>query len=260
MSAGAARFRPKPSSCRPYSQVIQIAWPNAGSRVPGTSNWRQRAGAVAGAESGVNDGDYRVAVDVHQRLSSRSTERNPDEDVIVRIASRVEQSWLKPLAWETVHGSIPALYAPRPSAGTGRFVVEERPTSVDPTSCFGFRPVTAWMERGPDEADRQLLQRAQFARIAIDTAAVVRTVAEHASSLGSMTLRSGLSPDVQRALDRIAPERLLLPSGRTVALEYGDGGRVTAAARLQELFGLAETPCPRSGSDTGHSRVAGAER
>jgi ATP-dependent helicase HrpB len=34
----------------------------------------------------------------------------------------------------------------------------------------------------------------------------------------------------------------LLPSGRTTALEYRDDGSVVAAAKLQELFGLAETP------------------
>jgi ATP-dependent helicase HrpB len=47
---------------------------------------------------------------------------------------------------------------------------------------------------------------------------------------------------VARALDREAPPTLVVPSGRTVALDYGDDGRVSAAVRIQELFGLAETP------------------
>jgi ATP-dependent helicase HrpB len=33
-----------------------------------------------------------------------------------------------------------------------------------------------------------------------------------------------------------------VPSGRSVRLEYGDDGSVTASVKLQELFGLAETP------------------
>jgi ATP-dependent helicase HrpB len=33
-----------------------------------------------------------------------------------------------------------------------------------------------------------------------------------------------------------------LPSGRTARLEYRDDGSVFAAVKLQELFGLAETP------------------
>ena len=33
-----------------------------------------------------------------------------------------------------------------------------------------------------------------------------------------------------------------MPSGRTVRLAYAADGRVAAAVKLQELFGLAETP------------------
>jgi ATP-dependent helicase HrpB len=43
-------------------------------------------------------------------------------------------------------------------------------------------------------------------------------------------------------LDRLAPTRLLVPSGRTAPLEYRDDGTVVASVKLQELFGLAETP------------------
>jgi ATP-dependent helicase HrpB len=32
------------------------------------------------------------------------------------------------------------------------------------------------------------------------------------------------------------------PSGREISLEYRDGGTVVAAVKLQELFGLAESP------------------
>jgi len=33
-----------------------------------------------------------------------------------------------------------------------------------------------------------------------------------------------------------------VPSGRSHRLDYGDDGSVTASVKLQELFGLAETP------------------
>jgi len=199
------------------------------------------AGAVVGAESGVNQGDFLVAVDVQQRSDNRSIEHNPDEDVIVRIASRVDQSWLEPLEWETVHAIDSGVVRASTRGRYGSIVVEERPAAVDSIVASDLL-VTAWIERGPDDADRRLLQRAQFARIAIDTASILRTVAARAISLDSITLRAALPVDVQRALDRIAPERLPLPSGRSVDLEYRGDGRVTAAAKLQELFGLAETP------------------
>jgi ATP-dependent helicase HrpB len=47
---------------------------------------------------------------------------------------------------------------------------------------------------------------------------------------------------VRARLDRLAPERLPLPSGRAAALEYREDGSIVAAAKLQELFGLGETP------------------
>ena len=50
---------------------------------------------------------------------------------------------------------------------------------------------------------------------------------------------------VLRDLDRDAPEALALPSGRTTRLEYNDDGTVSASVKLQELFGLAETPHQR---------------
>jgi ATP-dependent helicase HrpB len=48
------------------------------------------------------------------------------------------------------------------------------------------------------------------------------------------------APD--KRLDHLAPTSLKLPSGRSAHLEYREDGSVVASAKLQELFGLAETP------------------
>ena len=45
-----------------------------------------------------------------------------------------------------------------------------------------------------------------------------------------------------RLVDRLAPQRLVLPTGRSVKLEYLDDGSVMASVKLQDLFGLADTP------------------
>ncbi|MFF9725439.1 ATP-dependent helicase HrpB [Streptomyces gardneri] len=42
-------------------------------------------------------------------------------------------------------------------------------------------------------------------------------------------------------LDELAPERIEVPSGSRIRVEYGDG-RPVLAVKLQEMFGLAETP------------------
>jgi ATP-dependent helicase HrpB len=51
-----------------------------------------------------------------------------------------------------------------------------------------------------------------------------------------------LSPPQRRALDTEAPERIVVPGGRAVPLQYSDDGPPVLAARIQELFGLADTP------------------
>lgn len=43
-------------------------------------------------------------------------------------------------------------------------------------------------------------------------------------------------------LDSLAPKTIPLPSGRTASLDYRDDGSVVASVKLQELFGLADTP------------------
>ena len=60
------------------------------------------------------------------------------------------------------------------------------------------------------------------------------------------TLRTRLGWDRVRALDRLAPERLDLPSGRAAAVTYEDG-RPVVRARVQELYGATTTPAVLDG-------------
>lgn len=46
----------------------------------------------------------------------------------------------------------------------------------------------------------------------------------------------------QQLMEREAPARITVPSGRSVSLEYRPDGAPILAARIQELFGLAESP------------------
>lgn len=54
-------------------------------------------------------------------------------------------------------------------------------------------------------------------------------------------LLARLSAEQRRALDRLAPPRLALPSGRSVPIDYGRGEPVVAV-RVQELFGMDRHP------------------
>ncbi|MDH5233367.1 MAG: ATP-dependent helicase HrpB, partial [Gemmatimonadota bacterium] len=48
--------------------------------------------------------------------------------------------------------------------------------------------------------------------------------------------------DARARLDRLAPTHLEVPSGSRIAIDYADAGAPTLAVRLQEVFGLVETP------------------
>jgi ATP-dependent helicase HrpB len=120
----------------------------------------------------------------------------------------------------------------------GAVVVAERPAPIDPESAARLL-AGAWLARGPSPADAQFLRRMRFAGLPVDEPALVLTAARGHRSLDEIDLR--VAVDV-RDLDLRAPEMLPVPSGRTARLRYDEDGTVVAAVKLQELFGLAESP------------------
>jgi ATP-dependent helicase HrpB len=66
------------------------------------------------------------------------------------------------------------------------------------------------------------------------------------SDLGGVNLSEALldrlSWEQRAALERLAPTHLTVPSGSRVPVDYGDPSQPVLAVRLQELFGLTETP------------------
>ncbi|MGE3833033.1 MAG: ATP-dependent helicase HrpB, partial [Parvibaculaceae bacterium] len=60
-------------------------------------------------------------------------------------------------------------------------------------------------------------------------------------------LRDRLPHDLRRRLDRVAPERIAIPSGAEIAIDYEGDGDPVLRARLQEMFGLHDTPCIAEG-------------
>jgi ATP-dependent helicase HrpB len=55
-------------------------------------------------------------------------------------------------------------------------------------------------------------------------------------------LRSTLSAQQQRLLDARAPSHLGVPSGHRIALDYTSRDMPVLAVKLQEMFGLSDTP------------------
>jgi len=203
------------------------------------------AGAIIAPESGVLDGEFLVALDVR---SARAPERSASpvaapQLASIRIASRIEREWLVPTSIEVVHrfdedsGTVTAFETARYDA----LVLHERPTMVDREQAARLL-ADAWLARGPREEDQRLLRRLQFAGREVDVESVVRIAALRAKKIDDIQLARAIAPATVRDLDRDAPDSLVVPSGRHVRLEYNDDGSVSASVKLQELFGLAETP------------------
>jgi ATP-dependent helicase HrpB len=55
-------------------------------------------------------------------------------------------------------------------------------------------------------------------------------------------LRARLSRAQLQALERLAPLTVTVPSGSHIRIDYSDAGGPSVAVRLQEVFGLAESP------------------
>ena len=231
-----------------FLRAILAGYPDrvAQRREPGSSKvlLASGTGAEIAPESGVLDGEFLVALDVSDNPQSnpQSSIRKP-QAARVRIASRVDREWLTPTASETVHrfdkesGRVRAFAVDHYDA----LVLAERPAPVDPEIAAQLL-ADAWLARGPREEDARLLQRLKFAARDFDLESLVRTAAYGVRSLDHVRIGTALGADVLRDLDRDAPESLAVPSGRHVPLEYNDDGSVSASVKLQELFGLAETP------------------
>ena len=70
----------------------------------------------------------------------------------------------------------------------------------------------------------------------------IRT-AQGLSSLDILpALRSRLSRQQQRRLDELAPASIVVPSGSHISIDYTSGDDPILAVKLQEMFGLSDTP------------------
>ncbi|NVK31940.1 MAG: ATP-dependent helicase HrpB [Gammaproteobacteria bacterium] len=54
--------------------------------------------------------------------------------------------------------------------------------------------------------------------------------------------RQSLDWQLQQSIDHQLPSQFVAPTGTKVAIDYTDSGQALAAVRIQEVFGLAETP------------------
>jgi ATP-dependent helicase HrpB len=114
------------------------------------------------------------------------------------------------------------------------------PADDEAVSSFRARAqcLASWMpELGlpnlDDEALRDLLPQLAAGR---------RSLAEIRSAPWLAAMKGLYEWDQLRAIDQQAPERIEVPSGNQIRLQYEPGRPPILAVRIQELFGLLETP------------------
>jgi ATP-dependent RNA helicase HrpB len=219
-------------------------------------------GVALEPRSVVRGAELFVAVDL---------DAGPGADARVRIASAVERAWLAELFPTARHREDVVAFDDDQQRVVRRerelfhdLVLSER-VSPDVDRVAAGAALAAAARRDPaaavalgDEA-RHLLDRLRFLARALpelalpdvdallaDAVAALcdgkRSMAElRRADVGGVIV--GLLTGAQRqALERDAPARLTLPSGRSVAIAYAADKPPAAAARIQEVFGLAATP------------------
>ena len=221
--------------------------------------------ALLSAASVVRSPQFLVAVDIEER-----SERGLP---LVRLASGIEPEWLldlypdrvrerSSLEWnraaERVEKVSALLY--------DELVIEESRSAPVPDEAtaelLAERALEAGLGRFADlEEVEQFLARVAFAaehsslerRTEEDVRAALMSLGagrrsfaelEDAARAGGLirALEQRLPPGGPRLLNECAPARLRLPSGRFVRVRYARGQTPWIAAKLQEFFGLTETP------------------
>lgn len=195
-------------------------------------------GARLGRESGVVNHEFLIAVDVGGAAHAPSS-----NEAVIRMATGIEREWIAPTcvaAEHTFDGSAGVVRARRIER-YGAMELERVDVAADPIERARLM-TDALLTRGPDDTDRALLARLAAAgtRLAFESVAV--SAGAVVERLSDFSVAAFLPRQAQQTLVREAPADLLLPSGRRARLDYREDGRVIAAVKLQELFGLADTP------------------
>jgi ATP-dependent helicase HrpB len=196
------------------------------------------SGARLGRESGVINAEFIVAVDVAGAATGSA-------EAMIRIATAIEPEWIAHLGLETrVTHAFDASRGAVSSARVqylGAMPVSEHAIAPDPLEA-GPLIAKAYGDRGPAEGDRDLLQRLEFAGVSVSFDELVARASAGTMRLSDVDLAGALTAAESKALRDLAPASIDVPSGRQVKLEYRSGGAVVAAVKLQELFGLGDSP------------------
>jgi ATP-dependent helicase HrpB len=228
-------------------------------------------GVCLAEESAVTAAELFLGVEIVPAAAARQSED------LVRLASEVAPEWLprerlrtrvevafdgereRVTAWERTRYHVPGepsdelvladREVPPPDADEAAALLAEAAAArlhaalpLDDPEIASFlvrlRCLAGWLP----ELGLPRLDDAALAGLLPELAHGRRSFAELRRAPWLARLRGALSAAQLAALEREAPERLTVPSGSRIRLTYAEGEPPVLAVRIQELFGLGETP------------------
>lgn len=176
-------------------------------------------GATLAREIDDGNGEFLVILDITGDL--------------VRNARVVEREWLVPTRRDVVHALDGNRVRAVERSWYGAILLHEQ--NVAPEASEAERILAEHAKPDP-----LLARRVAFAELDVDWSTSIATAVVGKRSLDDVQIE--LPFPMRRKLDELAPLTIPLPSGRSAKLDYRDDGSVVASAKLQEFFGLAESP------------------
>jgi ATP-dependent helicase HrpB len=267
-----ARPRTSGGGDEAFQKAVLEAFADRVARVSGGGSYRMGGGGSAqlARDSAQAGRKLIVAIEIEERRDAGAP--------LIRLASAVEPEWLLELFPERVEAASEARWNREAERVEqidlllydGLPIDESRSHKVDSeeaAALLAMKAIETGLQRICDaEAFEAFRQRLAFAALhsdlpALDDERLRKAVAGLARGLRSMDELKGraseggleqavvdaIGPDAKRTLDKLAPERIRLASGRMAKVSYAEGQTPWVSSRLQDFFGMKETPAVAGG-------------
>jgi ATP-dependent helicase HrpB len=204
-------------------------------------------------------------------LDARQDQRNLSREAIVSIASGIDVAWLEEMFPQEIRRQRTVVFDEQRQRVVARGVTSYRdlPLREDADASVDTRQASKVLadalscraaEFFADEAALSFLSRVALLRQHMsehafpkfDDAELADVLAEACDGKRSVEevkrtdlvalLRARLPYPLDRLLDQHAPETITVPTGNRIRLQYSPSAPPVLAVRLQELFGMTETP------------------
>jgi len=256
-----------------FQQAVLEAFPDRIARLSGGGSYRLAWGGSAqlARDSALAGSPLIVAVEIEERRDSGAP--------LIRLASAVKPEWLLDLfpdrvtatsevAWnreaERVEQSDLLVYDGLPIDESR----SHKADSAEAAKLLAAKATETGLHRICDaERIEQFRQRLAFAAEhstleSLDDGRLGEAIERLAQGLRSMdeleamaadggleqAVLDAMGADAKRTLDRVAPERIRLASGRMAKVSYAEGQTPWVSSRLQDFFGMKELPAIAGGA------------